>query len=602
MKNLSFKRNILSVCIIWLFSFFSIQATAFQYNREEINAIKSLADKGNGEALYVLYEAYDCSIKGIYEIEPDSDLAEQYLKKSTESGYPRALYELGIRLEPQMGLKYIEAAANKDYPDALYLMARIYSKYYKIYGIKQNDKKAIEYFKKAEKSEDAEVLCWIARVYQWGEMPESHSNMTSAINLFKKSVEKGYNTSASYLEGIYKHGDGVPADESEAKKWKEIAITRSDLSDKELLAQKQRLGLNEKEEMKNENTSLASNGNDIKIEEEVKIDRSDKIARTGIVFTKDGVEYEVINRQNKTLAVVGGRPMGSVTIPSSIAMGAETYTVTVIDIKAFEDCPTLITISLPTTLISIEYSAFAKCENLTNVNFPNSLQYIGPFAFEKCKSLTTANLPSSIRNMGTAVFQNCSSLTSATLPSSIGYIANSTFAGCSSLTSITIPTSVDWIGIGAFGACESLKSITIPNSVTYIGERAFINCQKLTSVTIPNSVDEVGNGVFSFCRNLTSVKLSNKLEKISAEMFLGCKRLSSITIPNSVTVIGYKSFMDCIALQSIVLPPSVTKVDRQAFYGCTSLTSVTVPPGLLQLRHSDAFGSCPSIRDFLPSL
>ena len=75
---------------------------------------------------------------------------------------------------------------------------------------------------------------------------------------------------------------------------------------------------------------------------------------------------------------------------------------------------------------------------------------IGDRAFSNCSSLTSVTIPDGVTSIGSSAFSSCYSLTSVTIPDSVTSIGSYAFSGCSSLTSITIPNSVTSIGGSAF--------------------------------------------------------------------------------------------------------------------------------------------------------
>ena len=130
---------------------------------------------------------------------------------------------------------------------------------------------------------------------------------------------------------------------------------------------------------------------------------------------------------------------------------------------------------------------------------------IGDMAFSGCTSLVSISIPNSVVRIGARAFAWCTSLVSISIPNSVVRIGDYAFAGCTSLTNVTIPNSVTSIGSEAFLRCTSLTSVIIPNSVTSIMSETFNRCISLTSVTIPASVFAIEQWAFLDCISLTSV-------------------------------------------------------------------------------------------------
>ena len=251
------------------------------------------------------------------------------------------------------------------------------------------------------------------------------------------------------------------------------------------------------------------------------------------------------------------------TIPETITHNGNTYSVTSIGDRAFHNCSSLTTVTIPESVTSIGYQAFLDCSSLTSITIPNSVTSIGDWAFYGCSSLTSITIPNSVTSIGDRAFSGCSSLTSITIPNSVTSIGDYAFYGCSSLTSITIPNSVTSIGDSAFYGCSSLTSIIIPNSVTSIGDDAFAETPWYNNIS--DGVIYLGKVLYKYKGTMpanTSITIEDGTVSISSYAFDGCSSLTSVTIPNSVTSIGSHAFNGCSSLSSITIPNSVSAMNR----------------------------------------
>ena len=133
------------------------------------------------------------------------------------------------------------------------------------------------------------------------------------------------------------------------------------------------------------------------------------ISASADVVEVDGIYYNLISSKGNVVEVTKGdkKYEGDITIPSSINVNEEEYTVT-----------------------SIGNDAFYRCSGLTSVTIPNSVKSIGELAFSRCSSLTSITIPNSVTSIGSSAFAYCSSLTSVTIPNSVTSIGEAAFYGC----------------------------------------------------------------------------------------------------------------------------------------------------------------------------
>ena len=294
------------------------------------------------------------------------------------------------------------------------------------------------------------------------------------------------------------------------------------------------------------------------------------------------------------------------------------------------------------TVTKIQPFAFWKCENLEKIIFSEGLTSIDECAFNNCISLKTVFLPSSLEWIGIGCFSGCKELTDINFPEGMIGIERDAFSGCTALKQIFIPSSVEYIGgdqysecSNPFLECKNLNSIIVAEDNPIYDSRN--NCNAIVktennqivlgceNTIIPEDIESIGEYAFSDCINLSNLYIPASVTEIKASAFRGCGGLKNINvaennpvydsrnncnaiidtgkmelivggniskIPSGISSIAYGAFCECKDLKSIEIPKSVTYIDSAAFQGCSGIEHLTVESGNSKY---DSRGNCNAI-------
>ncbi|WP_278599463.1 leucine-rich repeat domain-containing protein [Bacteroides nordii] len=216
------------------------------------------------------------------------------------------------------------------------------------------------------------------------------------------------------------------------------------------------------------------------------------------------------------------------------------------------NCPSLETVTLPSTLLWIGEYSFDTCSRLKEIIIPEGVKIMGQYTFKGCQSLKKASLPSTLTDSFTYDgctftsqynsgnnFADCTNLEEVILPEGLTLLYSYMFSGATSIKHITLPSTLKVIN-SAFNGCSGLLELELPSGLTQLG--SMYGCSSLKSLVIPESVTEVGS-------------------------FRSCTQLESITLPSGLA--GWlPNFNDCSNLKSITIPDNVIVIDRRNFEGC----------------------------------
>lgn len=165
----------------------------------------------------------------------------------------------------------------------------------------------------------------------------------------------------------------------------------------------------------------------------------------------------------------------------------------------------VVSVTVPDSILVIESGAFSKCAALTSVTLPEEMLYLGSQVFAECTSLKEITLPASGVTMYSWGMFIGSGVESVVLPENLDVLPSNFFLG-SALKEITLPAGIKTVMQGALGNCTNLTSVTLNDGLTTIEECAFMSCPNLTEIVIPASVETLTEYAFVGCDALTKVK------------------------------------------------------------------------------------------------
>ena len=284
---------------------------------------------------------------------------------------------------------------------------------------------------------------------------------------------------------------------------------------------------------------------------------------------------------------------GDIYIPAI----ADGVTLVRIHENAFQWCPNLTSVSIPSTITKIDEGAFDGSSNLTFINVDTENQaYCSVDGVLYNKTMTTLirvpegkqgviTIPETVTAIGSSAFNGCNNITISLAPSNTALTISNGGLYNKGMTRLLrcleikngafhISNGVVSIETGAFCGCQELTSIYIPNSVKSIGKLAFAGTS-LSSIDIPNSVTKIEGHAFSSCSRLESITLSNNLKTLYAFTFEYCSSLKSIALPNTLTGIEAYAFNNCTGLRTVIIPSSVKGINSNAFWKCENITIYT---------------------------
>ncbi|MEG0759502.1 MAG: leucine-rich repeat protein, partial [Raoultibacter sp.] len=150
-----------------------------------------------------------------------------------------------------------------------------------------------------------------------------------------------------------------------------------------------------------------------------------------------GFTYELLEDYTLSVSWRGSfEPEPDLVVPSSAQFNGVTYRISTIAASAFENCESLKTARISSSISRIEDAAFRGCAQLTECTLSDGLTSIGASAFEST-ALTQVILPESVAAVEDCAFAHNGELASIVALSDIASVASSALEGCSGVSILT---------------------------------------------------------------------------------------------------------------------------------------------------------------------
>lgn len=208
-------------------------------------------------------------------------------------------------------------------------------------------------------------------------------------------------------------------------------------------------------------------------------------------------------------------------VPDYISVEGCNYTITGIDVAAFNTPRTLKHLIVPDTITHIDEDTLFGFPNLRSVHIGKGLEYMLSWHFRNCPKLRIvtidkANPHLKIQNGlllskdGTILLRSFASRKELQIPEGVKYIEKVAFWYDDKIEKIHFPSTLKEIGDNSFSNLPNLRQLVLPEGLTRLAVQSFSECQNLQLIDLPSTLTDFGREDFTFCTRLETIILRSK--------------------------------------------------------------------------------------------
>lgn len=282
------------------------------------------------------------------------------------------------------------------------------------------------------------------------------------------------------------------------------------------------------------------------------------------LIDKDGLRYLLL--EDYAILACCYEKKENINVLESIEFNNKTYEVRHIGDFAFASTD-IISVTIPKSIETIKHCAFSYCDLLKNVIFADdsNLTYIGSKAFSDCKSLKTISLPQKLEKITSLAFASCKNLETVFINSDADVVEESfwfspKFVLYFSNEKKSLPSEQKKF----ISSRKKERKIIIDDNDSYVPNKDNIILKKDKSIPIYDNINE--HNIFITRDFIFVIKNNEAILTKYIGMDTNVKIPSSIIFANKeykVSTIGTRAFMND-TIQTIVIPYSVLKINEFA--------------------------------------